>query len=399
MTKKKRAYSSREGAEELDDDESGEPLERDKGVESIGTQSKNKGILGQYFPPRTSSGSQPSIRSVMAGKKAIEKAELEFMKWMYDSCIPLNALNSQYFQPMFDAISAIGPGFRGPTYHNARGKLLDLTIANINDHIESFKIYWTQTGCTLMADGWTDTCNRTLINFLVYCPRGLVFFKSVDASKESKTAKMLFSVFKEVIISVEVDNLNQIVIDNAANYVAVVRLLMQEFPQLYWRPCSAHCVDLMLEDFTKYIVEVQKVVNDASGLTKFVYNHIFVLTLMRKFSKGRELLRLGVTRFAINFLTLQGLQINKFALQAMVTSEEWTKNKISKTNSGKSFYYLVLNSDFWLSCAKVINIIEPLVKVLRMVDSDERPSMGYIFEGMKRVRETIRAVTKGKKEE
>ncbi|KAG9453272.1 hypothetical protein H6P81_006176 [Aristolochia fimbriata] len=210
---------------------------------------------------------------------------------------------------------------------------------------------------------------------------------------------MLFNVFKEVIIFVGVDNVIQIVTDNVANYVAAGRHLMQEFPQLYWTPCSAHCVDLMLENFAKYIVEVQKVVNDTRGLTKFVYNHVFFLTLMRKFSKGRELFRLGVTSFVTNFLTLQGLQRNKFTLQAMVTSEDWTKNKISKTSSGKSFNYLVLNSDFWLSCAKIINITEPLVKVLRIVDSDERPSMTYIFEGMKWAREMIRAVTQGKQEE
>ena len=37
-------------------------------------------------------------------------------------------------------------------------------------------------GCTLMANGWTDTRHRSLINFLVYCPRGMVFVKSVNAS-------------------------------------------------------------------------------------------------------------------------------------------------------------------------------------------------------------------------
>jgi len=27
-----------------------------------------------------------------------------------------------------------------------------------------------------MADGWTDQKRRTLINFLVYCPKGTIFF-------------------------------------------------------------------------------------------------------------------------------------------------------------------------------------------------------------------------------
>jgi hypothetical protein len=42
-----------------------------------------------------------------------------------------------------------------------------------------------------MADGWTDQKRRTLINFLVYCPKGTVFLKIVDVSDVSKTARLL----------------------------------------------------------------------------------------------------------------------------------------------------------------------------------------------------------------
>ena len=47
-------------------------------------------------------------------------------------------------------------------------------------------------GCTLMADGWTDQKRRTLINFLVYCPKGTVFLKTVDVSDVSKIARLLY---------------------------------------------------------------------------------------------------------------------------------------------------------------------------------------------------------------
>ncbi|KAL6345482.1 hypothetical protein AAG906_017202 [Vitis piasezkii] len=39
-----------------------------------------------------------------------------------------------------------------------------------------------------MGDGWTDNRQRTLINFLVYCPEGISFVKSVDASDIVKDA-------------------------------------------------------------------------------------------------------------------------------------------------------------------------------------------------------------------
>ena len=42
------------------------------------------------------------------------------------------------------------------------------------------------------------------------------------------------------------ENVVHIVIDNAANYVVIGRLLEAKFPKLYWYPCVAHCVNLML---------------------------------------------------------------------------------------------------------------------------------------------------------
>jgi hypothetical protein len=46
-----------------------------------------------------------------------------------------------------------------------------------------------------MVDGWTDQKRRTLINFLVYCPKGTILKKTVDASEASKTAVLLHKLF------------------------------------------------------------------------------------------------------------------------------------------------------------------------------------------------------------
>jgi len=83
-----------------------------------------------------------------------------------------------------------------------------------------------------MADGWTDQKRRTLINFLVYCPKGTVFFKTVDVLNVSKTARLLYKLFREVVLYVGVENIVYMVTDNAANYVVAGRLLMKEFPSI-----------------------------------------------------------------------------------------------------------------------------------------------------------------------
>lgn len=105
---------------------------------------------------------------------------------------------------------------------------------------------WVETGSTIMADGWTDQCRRTLINFLVYCPRGTMVLKSIDASDVSKTVKLLYKLFRDIVLFVDPQNVVHIVTYNAANYVVARKLLEREFPTLSWSPCAAHCLNLML---------------------------------------------------------------------------------------------------------------------------------------------------------
>ena len=38
-----------------------------------------------------------------------------------------------------------------------------------------------KVGCTIMGDSWIDNRKRTLFKFMVYCPQGISFVKSVDA--------------------------------------------------------------------------------------------------------------------------------------------------------------------------------------------------------------------------
>ncbi|CAK8538852.1 unnamed protein product [Lathyrus sativus] len=354
----------------------------------IGASKKNDARIGTYFLPRTTPGAQPTLKSVMQSKEVVEKCDLAIAKWFIDASIPFNAANSPYFQPAVDALCCMGAGYKVPTMHALRGNLLNKWVDDVKIQLEQYRSIWKDTGCTLMADGWTDRCRRTLINFLVYCPKGTVFIKSVDASGASKTADTLFKLFKEVVLYVGPENVVQIVIDNAANYVAAGKLLEKEFPKLYWSPCAAHCINLMLQDMGK-LEEVSGAVSHASKITKYIYNHCFALYLMRQNTGGREILRPAPTRFATNFIALQSILSHKDALRSMVTSKEWTTTTYSKDVKAKQFVEQVLDSSFWSTCVDIVKITEPLVRVLRIVDSEDKPAMGYLYRAMYKAREEI----------
>ena len=82
------------------------------------------------------------------------------------------------------------------------------------------------------------------------------------------------------------------------------KVLMKKF-NLYWTPCAAHCIDLMFEDIGKR-PSVEDVIHSGHNITNFIYNHGWLLEEMRKYYGG-DIVRLGATRFATNYIALESL--------------------------------------------------------------------------------------------
>ena len=130
--------------------------------------------------------------------------------------------------------------------------------------------------------------------------------KSVDASNRVKDANLLFQLLDEVIMEVGVTNVVQVITDNASNYVLIGKMLESKHKTIFWTPHASHCIDLMLEDIGKQDW-VKDVIEQAKSITKYIYNHSWVLNLMRKNTRNMELVRSAIMRFSTHFLTLQSL--------------------------------------------------------------------------------------------
>jgi hypothetical protein len=163
---------------------------------------------------------------------------------------------------------------------------------------------------------------------------------------------------------------------------------MQRYPTLFWTPCVAHCIDLILEDMGK-IPYIKDIVESARSITKFIYNHAYVLSLMRRFTNNRELVHPAITRFATSFISLQSLLACMWEVKRMFLSDEWHGLSFSRKPEGEAICRLVsYQESFWAGVEEVCAISEPLVKVLRLVDGD-KPTMGYLYEAMDRAKEAI----------
>ena len=144
----------------------------------------------------------------------------------------------------------------------------------------------------------------------------------------------------------------------------------------------------MLEDIGK-IPKVKRVIQRGIKLVGYIYNHTLALNTMRKFTQKTELVRHGVTRFATTFLTLQRLHKQKANLRRMFTSDEWLKSKAAKEPKGKQATDVVLMPSFWNDVVYALKAMGPLVSVLRLVDNEKKPAMGFIYEAMDRAKEAI----------
>ena len=116
-------------------------------------------------------------------------------------------------------------------------------------------------------------------------------------------------------------NVVHVITDNASNYVLVGKMLESKHKTIFWTPCVAHCIDLMLEDIGKQDW-VKDVIEQAKSITKYIYNYSWVSNLMRKNTGDRELVRPSITRIATHFLTLQSLISQEENLQKMVSCDE-----------------------------------------------------------------------------
>ena len=132
-----------------------------------------------------------------------------------------------------------------------------------------------------MGDSWVDNKQRTLINFLMYCPEGISFVKFVDASDTIKDAINLFQLFDEVIEWVGPLDVVHVVTDNATNYVVVGRLISQKHKHISWLPCATHYLNLIFKGIGK-MDHVVELVRRASNVIIFVYNHVVLLSWLRK---------------------------------------------------------------------------------------------------------------------
>jgi len=101
---------------------------------------------------------------------------------------------------------------------------------------------------------------------------------------------------------------------------------MHTWSNLYWTPCVAHCIDLILEDLEKHPKVHEITIKKGRKIITCIYGRTMLISMLKKYANGRDLVRPGMTRFATAYLTLACLHEMKASLMRLFSSEEWEEN-------------------------------------------------------------------------
>eukprot|EP00267_Zea_mays_P043147 XP_020395211.1 uncharacterized protein LOC109940233 [Zea mays] len=322
-------------------------------------------------------------------KERTHQVQQYVARWVYTHAIPFHAIDNDEFKEMVEAIGQFGPGFQPPAQHDLRGRLLEEEHARTKSLLQDREDEKIKHGCSIMTDAWTDMKRRSIMNLCTNTSEGTTFIKSMEMSDVSHTSEVIYEMVDKAIEDVGAENVVQIVTDNASNNMGAKALLHLKRPNIFWTSCATHTINLMLQGIGN-LPKFKKTIDLAKSFTIFVYGHHRTLACLRSSTLKREIIRPGVTRFATAYLTLQSMMEKKDCLKKMVVDSKWYDLPDVKSKKGKDATATVLNPRFWRGVSLCLKVFEPLVKVLRLVDGDVKPSMGYVYGELLKAKREIK---------
>ncbi|XP_042483162.1 uncharacterized protein LOC122063528 [Macadamia integrifolia] len=280
-------------------------------------------------------------------------------------------------------------------------KSLDMLVTDffVNNNI-SFNVIQTNSfiemlrgacayGCTIMSDSWTDIKKRSWVNVIAYSPGGAVFLKCIECGINRLTSIFLFNEISDVIEKVGPNNVVQFLSDNGSNFCSCGDVLSEKWRHIYRTNSVAHEINLLLKDIHKKVKWVREVIEDEKLVVDYIHRHTCIVALMRKFTNNRDIKQPCKTRFGTYFFMLQSLIVVENELRLFVASSEWRAFQFNRAEMAVRTTEIIQSDTFWEGAKKVVAFMEPLIRILRLVDSDGSTA-GYLYEATERVKETLR---------
>ncbi|KAH7421733.1 hypothetical protein KP509_13G073300 [Ceratopteris richardii] len=331
-----------------------------------------------------------SFLSIGLQKQRQKVVDIEIERCILECNLSFNVVRTDAWKRMVKAIAQVGPceNWHGVDYNRLRGPMLVEEKERIEVLLSSIKLDWQVYGCSILSDGWSDMRRRHIINIMISSCLGTYFLRAIDCSKVGTriTRKFIFEHIKFAIQEVGVENVVQVVTDNASNCKRMGELLEREFPTIVWTPCTAHCLDLLFEDIGK-LSWLEPIVRDAKRITTFIRKNHQALSIFTSYSQ-KELVRLSSTRFAYIYHVLSRLYDCVDPLRMTAIDMRWTSMTQGQTEAPRYVQRKILDMDFWMEIQNIIPILKFIHVALRVVDM-EGSTIGLVYHLYQKMRHAI----------
>ncbi|GBG79796.1 hypothetical protein CBR_g30058 [Chara braunii] len=313
--------------------------------------------------------------------------------WLTCTNQPFNMVENEFYLDMGNAIRNAHPSWQMHSREAARNGRLDGQNKRCIEDVRMIAKKWERTRCMVQMDGWSDRRGRPHINIMVSSPVGNVFWRSVCVEGKEKDSIAYYNILDAAIQDIGPKCVVGVIMNNARVCVKVGKLVEKKYPWIFRVGCTAHALDLALEDFDKCIGWFSRTVKRANELGKFIMNHDKVRAFFLERSGLAQIKRPGVTRFATNILMLQSLWDGKNALKLAPGAKGWVSSMV-RTDLRSNFEEAtttILDESFWDDVEKSIKATEAIVKLLRMVDGPGA-TISKVYHHMDVVVEGIRTL-------
>ncbi|XP_030941199.1 uncharacterized protein LOC115966005 [Quercus lobata] len=330
-----------------------------------------------------------ATNSKMCGKKDKSAVDKLLARLLIVNNISFDVVQTTSFIHFVQGVADYGPEYKLPSNLTLQRKLIPNLKVKVEEYIRRIRNSWSVTGCTLMSCIWSDLDQRAFININAKSPSGAIFLNSFEVSKDKITTPYIKDIISSVIEEIGSDNIVQLIIDNTTNFEFAGDMLIAKYPRLYKTRCATYGIRLLLKDICEEVDWVQKIISDAKSIVSYMYMDSIILSLMREYTNHKELKHLRTSRSS-SCLMLQSILNVRDELQLLVASSKWKElNHNEKGISKEVVASIIQSTEFWGQGKEALLVLEPLVRVLRLVDSDWSTA-GYLYEAMEMAKEAIK---------
>ena len=325
-------------------------------------------------------------------KKKVETDKI-LVKGFLSAGVQLSVLRNKHFCEALTKISEFGSKYTPPSNETARTKIALSVKNDVDEEIKIRLSGLSRTGGTICTDGWKDIGSEHLLNGVFVSTDGPIYLRTTNVTGMVKDRYLMAQEITELIEIVGSENVYHVVTDNAAVMKAAKVHVSQDpnYRHIIFSSCAAHALDLFIEDISKE-VWTREIFILAKNLVTFIRGHEMCNSTYKNFSKGVNLIKFCETRFAANLIMGERLLNTKEAVQSTFLESSYVKyaEKSTWLELHSLNQEVALSLDFWRNFKKIVELLMPVLVLLRLFDSDI-PCAGKVYFKMFRLGEEIKS--------